>query len=131
VNSEHNHLNAHRLLHQHQLFTLYFYVLLSIVLLVRLLRAQFAANESMADFPDLETTRQQEAERRLRMLGPLANTDCSRKQLRERAHAMHIPSELLMNWNNAYQNYGLDGLLPDWAELSHKDIEAVLGCVDI
>jgi putative transposase len=59
-------------------------------------------------------------------LGHLAGKDCSRKQIREHARKTYVPLEILMHWKNAYQKHGIGGLLPNWAELSQKDIKLVL-----
>jgi putative transposase len=93
-------------------------LLLLILTLVRVLRAQMADDDSIADFPDLETARQQEAERRLRMLGPLADQDYRYEHFRDRANTTSVPLRLLRQWHKQYRKHGRDGLLPaDWEKL--------------
>jgi hypothetical protein len=112
---------------EYKLYMLYFWMLLLILSLVRLLRAQMADDDSTAAFPDLETARQQEADRRLRMLGPLADQDYRYEHFRDRANTTSVPLRLLRQWHKQYRKHGRDGLLPaDWEELKTASQQKVM-----
>ncbi len=64
---------------------------------------------------------QREAHRRLALLGPLATSPYDYQLLRERSRETWVPAKLLWFWWNAYQQEGLDGLLPsEWTCLDAK-----------
>src|SRR5260370_4235392 len=73
------------------------------------------------DFTDLESARQQEAERRLKLLGTCTMDDWTDRQLRERSAETFVAPYYLADWNHKYRLYGIDGLLPsDWAALDKQ-----------
>jgi hypothetical protein len=55
---------------------------------------------------------QREANRRHTLLGPLAMSSYSYQLLRERSRETWVPAKVLWSWWHAYQQQGLDGLLP-------------------
>src|SRR5258708_38868888 len=58
---------------------------------------------------------QQEAQRRLRLLGSLVSTPYDYQQLRQRAREVCVPTKVLWTWLQHYQEQNVDGLLPsDW-----------------
>ena len=64
---------------------------------------------------------QREAHRRLALLGPLATSPYDYHLLRERSRQTWVPVKLLWTWWNAYQQSGLDGLLPaEWTRLDEQ-----------
>jgi putative transposase len=66
----------------------------------------------------LETARQREAERRLRLLGDCANGEYNYGRLHDRARLTLTTVSLLKNWQQAYQSKGIEGLKPsEWSEL--------------
>lgn len=75
------------------------------------------------DFPpDLETARSQEADRRLKILGPLADAKSDACCLKPRARQTWVPLRLLSDWRERYLAKGIQGLLPeDWAAVSADD----------
>jgi putative transposase len=76
----------------------------------------------------LEYARQREAQRRLVLLGDLANRDYDYDRLRERARQICVPSQNLLAWWLTYREYGLSGLLPShWMPLDEASEKAVRG----
>ena len=70
------------------------------------------------DFTDLESARQQEAERRLKLLGTCTRDDCTDRQLRDRSAETFVAPPYLADWKHKYRLYGIDGLRPShWAPL--------------
>lgn len=70
---------------------------------------------------DIELARQQEAQRRLALLGDYAFNAFDTKQLRTFAADRSIPQRLLIEWKQQFTQHGLDGLRPqDWTTLSDK-----------
>jgi len=70
---------------------------------------------------DLESARQQEAERRLKLLGTCTKDDCTDRQLRDRSAETFVAPHYLADWKHKYRLYGIDGLLPgDWAPLDKQ-----------
>lgn len=104
---------------------LYVHGLLFTLIFIRVLRIQLAHDSEDEDF-DFEAARQQEAVRRLRMLGNLANQSCNPKTLRDRAFDVRVPTDIFASWYHEYRARGLEGLLPDWEPLSPKDVKLVL-----
>src|SRR6266566_5094490 len=73
------------------------------------------------DFTDPASARQQEAERRLKLLGTCTKDDCTDRQLRERSAETFVAPHYLAGWKHKYRLYGIDGLLPsDWAPLDKQ-----------
>src|SRR5260370_3526032 len=73
------------------------------------------------DFTDLESARQQEAERRLKLLGTCTRDDWTDRQMRDRSAETFVAAHYLADWNHKYRLYGIDGLLPsDWAALDKQ-----------
>ncbi len=73
------------------------------------------------DFTDLASARQQEAERRLKLVGTCTQDDCTDRQLRERSAETLVAPHYLADWKHKYRLYGIDGLLPgDWAPLDKQ-----------
>jgi hypothetical protein len=73
------------------------------------------------DITDLESARQLEAERRLRLLGACTKDDCTDRQLRDRSAETFVARHYLADWQHKYRLYGIDGLLPsDWAPLDKQ-----------
>ncbi len=73
------------------------------------------------DFTDLESARQQEAERRLKLLGTCTQNDCTDRQLRDRSAETLVAPHYLAAWKHNYRLYGKDGLRPsDWAPLDKQ-----------
>jgi putative transposase len=69
---------------------------------------------------------QREARRRLALLGPLATSAYDYHLMRERSRQTWVPAKLLWRWWNAYQQSGLDGLLPvEWTCLD-EETEALI-----
>ncbi len=67
-----------------------------------------------------------EAHRRLKLLGPLSRASYDYQRLRERAAATYVPLKVLWTWWRAYQQDGLDGLVPrDWMALDAQT-EAII-----
>ena len=67
-----------------------------------------------------------EAHRRLKLLGPLASAPYDYQRLRERAAATYVPLKILWTWWRAYQQDGLDGLVPrDWIALDAQTEAAI------
>src|SRR5258707_873361 len=67
---------------------------------------------------DLELAQRLEAERCLRFLGTCATEACDTAQLRDRSRETCVPLRNLTTWQYAYQQKGIDGLLPhDWQPL--------------
>ena len=76
----------------------------------------------------LEYARQREAQRRLVLLGDLANRDYDYDRLRERARQICVPSQNLLAWWLTYRDYGLSGLITShWMPLDESSEEAVRG----
>lgn len=79
---------------------------------------------------DLETCIQQEAERRLRMLGEYAHKEYTPKQLLVLARERYIPRHVLITWKYAFARAGISGLRPrDWTLLSEKAQQIVISRV--
>lgn len=57
-------------------------------------------------FPDLITTRRQEAERRLRMLGACAYGELDREGIRRRAYEVRVPYKTLLQWALLFRKGG-------------------------
>ena len=58
---------------------------------------------------------QQEAQRRLKLLGQLADAPYDYQHLRRRAKEVCIPAKVLWHWLNQYQEHQVEGLLPaEW-----------------
>ena len=77
------------------------------------------------DIFDLKQAYIQEAERRLKLLGDLISVDYDPGQLRDRARATRLPRKVLLNWFQAFKQKGLDGLIPNWAELDESSCRIV------
>jgi hypothetical protein len=76
---------------------------------------------------DLETYIQQEAERRLRMLGEYAHQEYTPKQLLALARERYIPRHVLITWKYAFARGGISGLRPrDWTPLSEETQQIVV-----
>ena len=73
------------------------------------------------DFTDLASARQQEAERRLKLLGTCTQDVCTDRQLRDRSAETFVAPHYLTEWKHKYRLHGIDGLLPgDWAPLDKQ-----------
>lgn len=84
------------------------------------------------DFPDVDTAKKQEAERRVWCLGPLTAADVDASCLYKRARQIWIPPLVLSKWRQRYLAEGAEGLQPeDWVALSPADQENILQRLDL
>ncbi len=75
---------------------------------------------------DLETARRREAQRKLELMGDLAQADYNYDRLRERARLVGVPSQCLWAWWHDYRERGIEGLLPTgWLPLDAPSQEVV------
>ncbi|MFL5625400.1 MAG: helix-turn-helix domain-containing protein [Ktedonobacteraceae bacterium] len=76
---------------------------------------------------DLELAHRREAERRLKLLGTCVTQACDTAQLRDRSRETCVPLRDLTTWQYAYQQKGIDGLLPrDWQPLPELSQQLVV-----
>ncbi|HEY7416592.1 MAG TPA: Mu transposase C-terminal domain-containing protein [Ktedonobacteraceae bacterium] len=80
------------------------------------------------EFPtDLETAKSQEADRRLKLLGPLTAPEADAHGLHLRARQTRVPPQILSDWRKRYLARGIQGLLPDdWAAVTLDDQKVIL-----
>lgn len=70
---------------------------------------------------------QREARRWLCLLGDeMARTPYDYEALRERSKSVRVPLRVLARQKRAFDAKGIDGLLPDWTELSTKEWQAAI-----
>jgi hypothetical protein len=82
---------------------------------------------STSVIPDMETLRQQEAARRLRLLGELVGKPYDYHAFKQRAKETRVPIPLLKAWYDAFCQGDEKALEPtDWEELSVQHAEIVL-----
>jgi putative transposase len=91
------------------------------------LRTDFATDELPGSLPDLETARQQEAERRLRILGDLAGKPYDYHAFKQRSKETRVPIPVLKAWHDALQSQGEAALKPaEWEPLDVQHHAIVL-----
>jgi len=86
----------------------------------------FDANELFR----LDSARQNEAQRRLMLLGDLANERYDRERFLDRSRDVYVPVTTLLDWHAAFKENGEDGLLPDWQQLDPGEQEMALTWLD-
>lgn len=67
---------------------------------------------------DLDQARADEVDRRLKMLGNLADQEYDYDGLRQRARETLVPIPVLKDWWEKYRTQAADGLIPDWSDLN-------------
>src|SRR5258707_12586827 len=80
--------------------------------------SEWEREQTMKRSHTIATLQQQEAQRRLKLLRPLVNAPYDYQQLRHRAKEVYLPTKVLWNWWQQYQERNLDGLLPTDCNLS-------------